>query len=213
MHTVLLALLLAQQPKVSVSLQAPVDQAAITRTHDQIAASLTPSAKLKLQQLAPSVMSAPIPGDAARLGIRNAFPGVNLGDDDIEALAFVLLSEAAASAGNDLNAIGEAVKKMNEQRAAIRKQLESSGEKITPRPAKAQAVAATVEYFRAPAPLPKDATVSELRKRFDSLGDMAAVNQLMQQTLTDKKVQTEGVLSNTSQKVRDMKLAVVPNLK
>src|SRR6266496_4176834 len=107
MHILLLAVLLttAEQPKVSVSLQAPVDQAAITRTHDQIAAALTPSAKLKLQQLSSSVMTAPIPGDAARLGIRTAFADVNLGDDDIEALAYVVLSEAAASAGNDLKAI------------------------------------------------------------------------------------------------------------
>ncbi len=215
MPSVLLALLLAtaEQPKVSVSLQAPVDQVAITKTHDQIAASLTPSAKQKLQQLALSVMSSPVPGDATRLGIRNAFPGTTLGDDDIEALAFVVLSEAAASAENDLQAIADEVKKMNEQKAAIRKQLEAAGEKITPKPAKVQAVAGTIEYFRAPAPLPNNTPVADLRKRFESLSDMAEMNQLMQRTLTDKKQQTEGVLSNTSQKVRDMKLAVVPNLK
>jgi hypothetical protein len=215
MHNMLLAILLATAPqaKVSVSLQAPVDQVAITRTHDQIAASLTPSAKLKLQQLTSSVMSAPIPGDAARLGIRNTFPEANLGDGDIEALAFVVLSEAAASAGNDLKAMADEVKKMNEQKAAIRKQLESAGEKIPPRSAKVQAVSTTVEFFHAPAPLPSNAKVSELRKRFESLSDMAEMNQFMQQTLTDKKLQTEGVLSNSSQKVRDLKLAVVSNLK
>ncbi len=215
MHSLFLALLLAtaEQPKVSVSLQAPVDPVAIAKTHDQIAASLTPYAKQKLQQLSSSVMNASIPGDAARLGIRNAFPGTTLGDDEIEALAFVVMSEAAASAGKDLDAIADEVRKMNEQKAAIRKQLEAAGEKITPRPAKVQAVAPSLEYFRAPAPLPNNATVSELRKRLDSLSDMAEMNQLMQQALTDKKQQTEGVLSSTSQKVRDMKLAVVPNLK
>jgi len=41
---------------------------------------------------------------------------------------------------------------MNEQKAAVRKQLETAGEKIAPRPAKVRAVVPTLQYFRAPAP-------------------------------------------------------------
>jgi hypothetical protein len=100
----ILSLLLAAvvQPRATVNLN-PVEQANVTRTHDQIALTLAPSAKQKLQRVAQSLADAPNVENAVHLGIHNAFPGVNFSQNDLDALTVFVLSEAVTSLDKEAN--------------------------------------------------------------------------------------------------------------
>ena len=79
MHNLIAVLLLATaaHPNVSVSLSAPVNPALVQR-RNVIAASLTPSAKLKLHNVAISLRdSLGMTDGASRSAVAAAFPGVN----------------------------------------------------------------------------------------------------------------------------------------
>jgi len=98
----------------------PAEQATITKTHDQIALKLAPSAKQKLQRVSQSLANAPNAENAARLGITNAFPGVNFSDSDISALIVFVMWEATKDADNDLKNLMDELKKINDKKAALR---------------------------------------------------------------------------------------------
>jgi len=217
MQSILLVLMLsvASQPKVSVSLAAPVDPA-LTRKHDQIASKLSPTAKLKLHTIATSFKTMnSITDGTSRAAIVSAFPGTNLGDADIDALTIIIMMEASKSANEDLKAIMDEVKKINEQKSALRKTLTDLGKPPSPskRAAPTTWRAVPVDYYRAPAPLPANADVTQIEKRFDDLEGYSTVNQLKLQQMMDKKGQYETMLSNISKKVSDTSSSIIQNLK
>src|SRR6266568_8760578 len=117
MHNLIAVLLVAAaaQPKVSISLVSPVNPV-LAQRRDAIAANLSPSAKLKLHNIANTLgRSAAITDGTSRAAIVSAFPGVNLSDGDISALTFLVLMEASQSAQQDLESIIKGVAAINAQ--------------------------------------------------------------------------------------------------
>jgi hypothetical protein len=205
-----LLLLFAQKPP-SVSLAAPVDPIVAAKTHDQLAANLSPSAKSKVQSTALSIKTSTNITDAAgRAAVSAAFPGLN--DSDIQALMFIVMMEASGSAQQDLQDIMSEVDKMNSQKSALRSQLPKN-QAHSASVAKVIVQTAPVDYYRAPDPLPANASATDIEKRLKDLDAMTSANQLRLQTLRSRQQQMMSVVSNTFKAAQSVKGSVLQNLK
>ena len=208
MHILIAALLVAAatQPKVSVSLVSPVNPA-LTQRRDAIAAVLSPSAKLKLHGLA---RSASITAGSSRSAIVSAFPGVNLSDSDVSALAFIVMMDAAESARQDLQSIMQGVSAINAQKDALRKELgKANATKV-----RVQKVYTPVNTaLTVPPPLSANATMAEKEKRLDDLGDLSEEQQSRMRMAMEQMQKAESIASNMLKKMGDMQSSIIRNLK
>jgi hypothetical protein len=217
MHNLFLALLLATavQPRVSVSLAARVDPAAQLK-HDEIASELSPSAKSKLQNVVSTLRSSSaITDGTSRAAVASAFPIGSLAGADIEALVFYVMMEAANGAEQDLRSIMEENKKMEEQKQALRAAMTVDGKFKTahPRVAKVTLQSSPVAIYRAPAPLPPNATIEQMQKRLDDLDQLETLNQIRIQALTNQQQQATAVMSNVMKSIHDSHANVIRNLR
>ena len=212
MLNVIAALVLAatQPKKPSISLAAPVDPVVAAKTHDQLAANLTPSAKSKLASAATSIRtSSAVTDTAAKTAVTSAFPG--LSDSDTQALMFMAMMEASSGAQQDLQNITAEVDKMKAQEWALQPKLAKTGahypsvDKII--------VQVHGDYFRAPDPLPESASAEEMQKRIKDLLAMTDANQRRVQTLKNQQQQMQTIISNTFKAAQNVTLNTIKNLK
>jgi hypothetical protein len=200
----------ASQPNVSITLASPVNPVLVQR-RDAIAATLSPSAKLKLHDIASTLgRSAAITDGTSRSAIVSAFPGVNLSDGDISALTFLVLMEASESAQQDLQSIMKGVSAINAQKEALRKELgKAAANKV-----RVQTVYTPVNTaFTVPLPLSPNATMAEKEKRLDDLSELSEDQQLRMQMVMDRMQKAESMASNVAKKFGDIQSSVIRNLK
>jgi len=201
-----LLLLFAQKPP-SVSLAAPVDPVVAAKTHDQLAANLSPSAKSKLQNATLSIRSSASITDAAgRAAIASAFPG--LSDSDTQALMFMAMMEASNASQQELSAISTEIGKMSAQKAKLGK-TQTHPASV----AKVMVQTAPVDYYRAPDPLPEDASPEDIAKRVRDLDAMSDANRLKMQTLKNQQQQMMTVVSNSFKAAQNVQTSVIRSLK
>jgi hypothetical protein len=188
----------------SVTRQAAVDPEAAAKARDQIAAKLAPSARAKLDRAAAAfwkdadAKASPIKlQTAARDAVTSAFPGAQLGAADIDALADYVLAQSSADAEKDLRALAGEMKKIEEQKESLRKQLAASGNE----PSLSVSKAAAVTTLRAPSPLPAGATVEEKQKRLGELASLSELGVTRSQAVTEKRAKTFDVLSALMKKL------------
>ena len=211
MHNLIAVLLVAAatQPKVSVPLASPVNPA-LEQRRAAIAAVLSPSAKLKLHSAARTLSRSAITDGTSRSAVVSAFQGVNLGDADINALAFLVMMDVAESARQDLQSIMQGVSAVNAQKDALRKELgNAAASKV--RVQKVYTPANTA--FTVPPPLSPNATMAEKVKRFDDLSEISEEQQLKMQMVMDRMQKAESIASNMAKMLGDTKSSIIRNLK
>ena len=214
MHNMIAVLLLATapHPNVSISLSAPVDPA-LAQRRDAIAASLSPSAKLKLHNIAMSLPNSPagITDGTSRSAIVSAFPGVKLNDSDVNSLVFVVMMENAESTRQDLKALADNLDAINKQKEALRHELGDAANR-PPRIQKVQA-STNAAALTIPPPLPRNATITEKQDRLGLLLELSKAMQMrlqMQQNVLSRFYET---LANILKKMNDTNSSVIKNLK
>ena len=212
MHNVIALLLLAtaSHPNVSVSLSAPVNPALVQR-RNVIAASLTPSAKLKLHNVAISLRdSLGMTDGASRSAVAAAFPGVNFADADINTLMFLVLMDVTEDARADLKATMNGLAAVNKQKDTLRHELGASADKA-PRIRKVRPSTAAV--LTIPPPLSPNATTAEKQDHLDTLDDLSAELQLKLQMYTEQMQHAEAIMSNAARKMNDTTSSIIKNMK
>jgi hypothetical protein len=200
----------ASQPKVSITLASPVNPV-LAQRRDAIAATLSPSAKLKLHNIANTLgRSAAITDGTSRSAIVAAFPGMSLSDCDISALAFIVMMDAAESARQDLQSTMQGVSAINAQKEALRKELgKAAANKVRVQKVYTPvSIASTV-----PPPLSPNATMAEKEKRLDDLSDLSEEQQLKMQMAMDRMQKAEQTASNILKKLSETQSSIIRNLK
>ena len=107
-----------------------------------------------------------------------------MGDADIEALAFLVMMEAAKSSQDDLKSIMAEVKAVNTAKSKQRQALADAA-----------------------------ATKSRLRDRLDSQGELSQSDSMQLQMATDRRAKAIEMLSNLMKKMSDTQSTIVGNLK
>ena len=97
---------------------ASADRAATV--HDQIASKLTPTAKQKLVSIASSLPATSGAADGTSRSIRDAFPGVNFSQLDLDSLCAFVLQEASTQTEQDMKTTLEKMKTIKQQKAGLR---------------------------------------------------------------------------------------------
>jgi hypothetical protein len=213
MHTVVAMLVLAAATsyKPSVSLTTAVNPQLVQR-RDAIAARLTPSAKQKLHTIATSLVTSPsITDGTTHAAITSTFG--NLNGADIEALAFIVLMEAAQSAQEDLQSIMDHVKAINNAKQELRNDLASAHQQApTPTIHKVQAQL-TSTSFTMPPPLPPNATIAQKQHRLDDLNELGNEEELKIQKVTSQMQTAQQMASNIVKRLNDSTSSVLKNLR
>lgn len=149
---------------------------------------------------------------------------------DIEALAFLVMMQAAKSAQEDLKAIAAGVKQVNDAKAAAArsanvKAAAPAGSLRSPSPAPNSAAAArpapanrVVAHREAisPRPLPKaefDRKLDRIRNDRDSLSEMGEMESLRLQMAMERRSKAMQALSNILKKMSDTNATITQNLK
>ena len=203
MHNLFAGLLLAAA--------AAITPAAIQH-RDAIASKLSPTARLKLQNVATSLRQSPTISEvSARAAILSAFPGANLGAADIDALMFVVMMDAAQDAQKDLNAIMAEVKAIDKQKESLRQELSKLNALTNSTHVRKARV--PLASFNVPPPLPKGATVDQMKDRLDSLSELGETESLRLQMAMDRLSKLMQTLSNLEKKAADTASSIVKNLK
>lgn len=217
MSKLLAAAVLAAVPlfaqNVSVSRQAAVDTAAISKAHDALGAKLSGAARQKLDDAASSFWKNADPRTSmmklsagAREAITAAFSGAELGAPEIDALAGYVLAEGALATDKDLRALAGELEKIEKQSDALRKQLTVDGKE--PNVSVAKSAAAAPETIEAPESLADDATPEEKLKRLEELTSLSKSAAVKTQSLGDKRSKVSDLVSALMKKgVNDELLA------
>jgi hypothetical protein len=216
MDKVMAVLLLAAATsyKPSVSLTAPVNPQLVQR-RDAIAARLTPSARQKLRTIATSLAaSQSITDGTTQAAITSTFGNLgSLSGADIEALAFLVLMDAAQSAQQDLQSIMDHVKQINKAKEQLRNELASLHQMpSTPSVRKVQ-IQTMSTSFSMPPPLPPNATVAQKQHRLDELNDLGEEQQLKMQAVSSQMQAAEQMATNVLKRVNDSSSSILRNLK
>ena len=146
-----------------------------------------------------------------------------LGNNDIEALAFLVMMEAAKSANEDLKTIMEGVKQINSAKDGLRQTnarskaaaagLRGGTQSEAVQPRVTQNVARVAIQ---PVPVPKpqfDARLVAAKANLDSLNDMGEMESLRLQMAMDRMSKFMSTLSNLLKKVSDTGATITQNLK
>lgn len=154
-------------------------------------------------------------GNASEQTARNAIKADSLlgslPGGDIEALAFLVMMEAAKSAREDLKAIMAGVKQINEAKASLQKN--SSPAKVAVVPRQTANVSRTLVQ---PKPMPKAQFARQLDKAkndLDSLSEMGEMESLRLQMAMDKMSKANSAASNVMKKYSDTSQSISQNLK
>ncbi len=216
--------------------------AGAARLHAALASKAQPTVRAWIGEEARKLSHSPpasVDEGPLRAAIQSRFAGQPLGDQDIMAVAFLVMMQATASAQEDLKAIMAEVQAINGAKQKLReladkvgKQVaKNAGKKGTDRcaapvcgglqPAAAEAAAA-LRRVRAQVTLtPKEpATVGELRAvadqmkgKLDSMNEMSEMTSLQLQMMMDRQSKLISTLSNIMKKMSDTADALVQNLK
>lgn len=162
----------------------------------------------------------------AAAAIRSNTKFHNLATSDIEALTFIVMMEAAKSAQEDLRAIMDQVKQINDAKAESRKTMapkragapvarsaESPRPVATARPIKPVGVNQATLSLR---PRPKadlDAAIKKAKDNQDSLNELGETESLRLQMAMDRMSKMMSTLSNLLKKVSDTSAGITQNLK
>jgi len=148
-----------------------------------------------------------------------------LNDQDIMAVAFIVMMEAAKSAREDLKTIMDRVKHINDAKKVQRQNLQngqpqkqSSRQVQAPRPEPVQARNASTVNRAAiqPRPLPKaefDAQLDRSKNDLDSLSEMGEMESLRLQMAMDRLSKMMSALSNLLKKASETSSSITRNLK
>lgn len=140
----------------------------------------------------------------------------SLEDADIEALAFIVLMEAAKSAAEDLRAIMAEVKAINEQKQSVRDHLNTLDDIMADGCDDDDAANSDVVEVVDTCPetlAAIAARIEELRSQYDSLSELGEEQQLKLQMYMDRRSKTLSALSNIMKKLSDTGSQIVQNLK
>jgi hypothetical protein len=144
-----------------------------------------------------------------RTDILTRFKGQNLGPNDVDAIAFLVMMQATRDADRDLKAIAGETRAMNESRRKLREKTAQQEPARTPAGQGPSAMAkggptAPVKAVTAP-----ENTVRNL----DSMNEMDEMTSMRLQMAMDRKGQFVSMLSNIMKKASDTQNAMVQNLK
>jgi hypothetical protein len=135
----------------------------------------------------------------------------NLGDADIEALTFLIMMEAAKSQQEDLKAIMDGVKAINDAKETSRRGAARSGSPNAPRPR-----VAINRAMISVAPRSKqdiDNQIDRVKNDLDSMSEMGEMESLRLQMAMDRMSKLMQTLSNLSKKISDTNATITQNLK
>lgn len=137
----------------------------------------------------------------------------NLNSADVEAIAFLVMMQAAKSAQEDLKGIMGEVKKMNEAKASQRQQANTLKQ-----PAPQIRTVAKNNYQKPDSLKPINASVftqktSELKNKKDDTGELSETQQLKMQMIMDRRNKMNEAISNLLKKVSETENQVIQNLK
>jgi hypothetical protein len=146
-----------------------------------------------------------------------------LPDSDINAIAFLVMMEAAKSARDDLKAIMANVKNINEAKASLQQNAQPAKRTTEDENAsRAKAASASRQIANAnratvgPEPMPKAQFAKQLqsaRSNLDSLGEMGEMESLRLQSSMDKLSKVNSTISNLMKKLSDTAQSITQNLK
>lgn len=147
----------------------------------------------------------------------------DLGDGDVTTLAFLVMMEAAKSAREDLKAIMDHVKQINDAKAALRQPARRDGAATANRSATSPAAAAQPQALpnaSRVAVQPRPMTTAEFNGRLDrekndldSLNEMGEMESLRLQMAMDRLARLMSTLSNILKKISDTAATITQNLK
>jgi hypothetical protein len=144
----------------------------------------------------------------------------NLTDNDVAALAYLVLMEAQKSAREDLKAIMDGVKRIEDAKGSLRATspaprtaaVRPSPSVTATRSARSSARPAAVEP-RALSKTDFDARLESAKGDLDSLSAMGEMESLRLQMATDRRSKMMSTLSNLSKKISDTAQSITQNLK
>jgi hypothetical protein len=192
-------------------------KAAIERQRVRLSAAMRPelrarvltAARLLAQRLDAPVAAHGRPPDPLQLALQIASDGqsfpnaASLGSADIEALAFLVMMEAAKSADEDLKTIMAQVKAINAAKSCMR----SFVDRAKARPC--------IDAIAPPPPMTQaelDALLATMRDQ-DSLDSMGEMTSLRLQMAMDRKSKFMSTLSNILKKISDTASSIISNMK
>ena len=159
---------------------------------------------------------------------------VKLNNNDIEAIAFLILMEASKSAQEDLKAIMAGVKSINNQKkeqrellAKMQRQKSMTSEQLDSfKLSRSKTVAIqkkqnpdtvrlvrSVAFKKSPTKTEINAMVDQIKKDLDSMNEMSELDQLRLQMLMDRRSKMMETLSNLMKKFSDTQEDIIQNLK
>jgi len=165
----------------------------------------TVSAKYQNKELTEAVAINEARQASAILGSMNA--------NDIEALAFMVLMQAAKSAQEDLKAVMASVKAINAEKAKQREKMNNLNKEKS-----ATAVKTDQQDVQVKKDSPLKFTMSpEMAKKMDiqkdELGELTQEQQLRLQMIMDRMSQLEQAISNILKKIADTQNQIIQNMK
>ena len=129
------------------------------------------------------------------------------GDADIEALAFIVMMQASKSAQEDLKAIMEKVKAINDAKTAMREKVKLSKVQM------ALDFEATFQLMATLYAKQLEAELEQIQKDLDSMSEMGEMESLRLQMMMDRLSKMMSMLSNIMKKIADTNSQIVQNLK
>jgi hypothetical protein len=205
---------------------------------------LVPTAAAKIAKLAKESAPHIIAGDGggfepnAKQGVQTTWAVLgSMSAADIEAIAFLVLMQAARSAQEDLKAIMAGVKAINDAKAkargnldkvkaemAARKTTDCKAIKQSPPVLASKTPSLGVSLYKVspvpsvgdPKPLTKDQLATlcgELKAVESSLSELGEEQQLKMQMVMDRMTKADQMMSNLAKKVSDTSSGIIQNLK
>lgn len=136
----------------------------------------------------------------------------NLNDADIEAIAFLVLMQAAKSAQEDLKSVMGEVKSINNNKAAQRQQagmLKKSSANINSTVKPEYRVADSLKTSKTNLAL----KTADLKDKKDNMNDVSSEQQLKMQMTMERRSKMTEAISNLMKKVSETEQSVIQNLK
>ena len=204
---------------------------------DRMFAKLAPSARIKVQEAADRLLQSPNSlQNKARQATIQAFPALtNASSADVDAVVFVVMSQAASDSQSDLQAVMNNMQAINAQKANLRNQINkvnsllASQKPNVPRKPYHFKLARTPHLRLAypilpptvelPSNLPTlsqsnlQALLEQLQEEQNALTDMSTQDQMALQQAMQQKSQFEEMLSNMLKSMSDTDSGIISNIK
>ena len=194
-------------PDLSRAVDIPADS---ERLHARLSGRIQPSVRAWITLEANKLRGQPAVDERRlRADIAARFKGQNLGGNDIEAIAFLVMMQATRDADSDLKAATEKVRATNESRRKLR---EGTAPQTPVRTPAGQGPPAMAKG--GPAGPVKAATAPEdTGRNLDSMNEMSEMTSMRLQMAMDRRSKFISTLSNIMKKISDTQGALVQNLK